>query len=53
MWTRKRAWTAPKQPLQGAKDIVAELVSDAPKPRGLLRTLAEEEGLLETRAAKK
>ena len=38
--------------LQGAKDIVAELVSDAPKPRGLLRTLAEEEGLLETRAAK-
>lgn len=38
--------------LQGAKDIIAEYVSDAPQPRGLLRALAYEEGVIETRAAK-
>ena len=38
--------------LQGAKDIIAEYVSDAPPPRGLLRALAYEEGVIETRAAK-
>ena len=38
--------------LQGAKDIIAEYVSDAPQPRGLLRALAYEEGVIETRAAR-
>lgn len=42
----------PEEALQGAMDIIAELISDTPQTRKLLRDLAIAEGMIESKAAK-
>ena len=47
---RKRAWGAPRTRIQGAKDIIAEMISDEADYRIFIRNLTFEEGKLTSTA---